>query len=205
MAYEKTNWEGRVVERPRTFNMKQNDDGTVTLIPAEGKVYNKGTVFSPENMNKIENGIEKMGNIIVPAGTVIWVARLTVPAGFLRCNGATISRTVYSRLFNEIGTVYGAGDGRTTFEIPDLRGQFIRGLDDGKGLDMNRTLGTFQADSFKGHTHGIPYGSNKGRVCMNIPDGCSDVYAIGEGKLTSETGGNETRPKNIALVACIKY
>ena len=50
-----------------------------------------------------------------------------VPAGWLACDGALISRTVCPALFTAIGVVYGAGDGATTFAVPDLRGEFVRG------------------------------------------------------------------------------
>ncbi len=76
----------------------------------------------------------------VPAGTVNAYAGSIVnfaPDGYLLCNGGTISRTIYSDLFAAIGTTYGAGDGSTTFNIPDLRAEFIRGLDSGRGIDLN--------------------------------------------------------------------
>ena len=58
MAYEKTIWKNREVERPRTFMMQNNPDGTVTLIPAEGEIIEPGTPIIAENMNKIEQGIK---------------------------------------------------------------------------------------------------------------------------------------------------
>ena len=63
----------------------------------------------------------------VAAGAVIFAARTTAPAGYLKANGAAVSRTVYAALFAAIGTTFGAGDGSTTFNLPDLRGQFMRG------------------------------------------------------------------------------
>lgn len=70
-----------------------------------------------------------------PIGTLIIVPTETVPTGYLECNGATISRTTYSELFTVIGTLFGVGDGSTTFEIPDLRGKFLRSWDHGAGND----------------------------------------------------------------------
>jgi microcystin-dependent protein len=69
------------------------------------------------------------GSIIgtLPAGMVMYFANSTVPQGWFQCNGAAISRTNYPELFSAIGTVYGTGDGTTTFNLPDLRGQFVRG------------------------------------------------------------------------------
>lgn len=77
----------------------------------------------------------------------------TPPDGWLRANGAAVSRTVFARLFAKIGTRYGAGDGVTTFNVQDVRGRFLRALDDGKGLDPSRTRGSLQADDTRSHTH----------------------------------------------------
>ena len=96
-----------------------------------------------------------------------------------------------------------AGGLNTTFNVPDLRGEFIRGFDDGRAVDVSRVLGSTQADEFKSHIHtsfataadqfgsgGITGGSTNGI------DGSSG---------TSATGGAETRPRNVALLYCIKY
>jgi microcystin-dependent protein len=79
------------------------------------------------------------------AGAVVFFARATAPAGYLSANGAAISRATYANLFAAIGTVFGAGDGTTTFNVPDLRGEFVRGLDAGRGVDAGRALGGLQA------------------------------------------------------------
>jgi hypothetical protein len=62
----------------------------------------------------------------LPSGMVLYFANSTVPTGWLQCNGAAVSRTTYANLYAAIGTVYGSGDGSTTFNLPDTRGQFIR-------------------------------------------------------------------------------
>lgn len=89
----------------------------------------------------------------VPAGTVADFAGSSAPAGWLKANGAAVSRTAYAALFAAIGTTYGAGNGSTTFNLPDFRGEFRRGLDDGRGIDTGRALGSSQADTLKSHTH----------------------------------------------------
>jgi microcystin-dependent protein len=63
----------------------------------------------------------------LPSGMVLYFANSTVPTGWLQCDGSAVSRTTYANLYAAIGTVYGAGDGSTTFNLPDTRGQFIRG------------------------------------------------------------------------------
>lgn len=82
--------------------------------------------------------------ITVAPGIMAPFAGNTVPGGWLNCNGQAVSRTTYAALFTAIGTTWGAGDAVTTFNVPDLRGEFLRGLDQGRGIDTGRTLGSFQ-------------------------------------------------------------
>lgn len=88
-------------------------------------------------------------------GMVCYFAQSTPPAGYLKRNGAAVSRTTYARLFAKIGTTYGGGDGATTFNLPDGRGVFDRGLDEGRGIDPGRTLGSYQESANLSHTHGL--------------------------------------------------
>lgn len=90
---------------------------------------------------------------MAPAGLVGHFARTTAPSGWLKANGAAISRTAYADLFAAIGTTFGAGDGFNTFNLPDLRGEFIRGWDDGRGVDGGRTLGSGQSGALQSHSH----------------------------------------------------
>lgn len=86
-------------------------------------------------------------------GCVFAFTATQIPNRALVCDGKAYSRTDYAELFAKIGTTFGAGDGSTTFNVPDLRGQFIRGLDLGRGVDENRQLGSLQDDVFKSHNH----------------------------------------------------
>lgn len=90
---------------------------------------------------------------MAPVGLVAHFARNSAPAGWLKANGAAISRSAYAELYAALGTSYGAGDGFTTFNLPDLRGEFIRGWDDGRGVDGGRALGSSQAGALQSHTH----------------------------------------------------
>ena len=92
------------------------------------------------------------GGDFTPPGTVIWFAGPTPPTGYIKANGASLLRASYPNLFTAIGTTWGAVDG-THFNVPDLRGEFPRGLDDTRGVDTGRVLGTAQAELIKGHTH----------------------------------------------------
>jgi microcystin-dependent protein len=154
---------------------------------------------------------------MTPAGTIIWSARNTAPTGYLKANGAAISRTTYATLFSAIGTTFGAGDGSTTFNVPDLRGEFARGWDDGRGIDTGRTFGSAQASANLAHTHGITdpghvhsYDGGVLKGCLN--DSPPDDYANSGGTTASavtgitinSSGDTEARPRNIALLACIK-
>lgn len=71
-----------------------------------------------------------MRDALLPAGLTSPYAGATAPAGWLLCDGSAVSRTTYVRLFTAIGTVYGIGDGSTTFNLPDARGRVIAGKDD---------------------------------------------------------------------------
>ena len=70
--------------------------------------------------------VKKIGSE-VPAGTMQMFAGNTIPAGWLLCDGSAVSRKNYAKLFSAIGTVYGAGDGSTTFALPNLVGRFVEG------------------------------------------------------------------------------
>ncbi len=89
----------------------------------------------------------------VPTGSVFCVAYATIPSGYLECNGAAKSRTEFAALFAKIGTLWGDGDGSSTFNLPDLRGEFVRGYDNGRGVDNGRSPWGNQGDSNKQHDH----------------------------------------------------
>lgn len=157
---------------------------------------------------------------LTPAGTVIYTARSTAPTGYLKANGAAVSRTTYATLFSAIGTTYGGGDGSTTFNLPDLRGEFVRGLDDGRGIDTSRTLGSSQGDATAlpnnafttsnpgNHSHSYSGGDRQnlesGGQSQPVSQGGNTTGAAGAHTHTIGGGDAETRPRNIALLACIK-
>lgn len=139
-------------------------------------------------------------------GDVKHTARSTAPTGWLKANGAAISRTVYADLFAAIGATYGPGDGVNTFNVPDLRGEFIRGWDDGRGVDPGRAIGSAQADAIKSHDHGFSFvvgDNNNDNAAM--PAASNGVGLRTYSGTTAATGGTETRSRNVALLACIKY
>ncbi|HCA7333183.1 TPA: tail fiber protein [Klebsiella pneumoniae] len=160
-----------------------------------------------------ESVAEARSNLGIPdisaqPGDIKYTARSTAPSGWLKANGEAVSRTIYAALFEAIGTTFGIGDGSTTFNLPDLRGEFIRGWDDGRGIDSGRGFGSAQPA-----TSLSPY---VGAVNGELIVGQADVD--GEGpyqnqylKYALTTGTTQgvqfytVRPRNIALLACIKY
>ncbi|MEO9385515.1 tail fiber protein [Chromobacterium phragmitis] len=156
-------------------------------------------------------------------GQVAFFAMANPPQGWLKARGNAVSRTEYAALFAAIGTTYGAGDGSTTFNLPDLRGEFIRGWDDGRTVDNGRGFGTSQASQNLWHDHSIPTPTaTAGNDTVLVDNsgapldyGCrlaSNEVLAEWGKnpnvlryATYGQGGNESRPRNIALLACIKY
>ena len=139
--------------------------------------------------------------LTAPAGSISAFAGLTAPAGYLLCDGSQVSRTTYSDLYAVVGDTFGAGDGTTTFNLPDLRGEFIRGFDGGRGADSGRVFGSFQADEIKSHAHtGVAgdAGSDPTRIGGGNRSVDSDTYT------TNSVGGVETRPRNVALNYIIK-
>jgi len=157
----------------------------------------------------------------VPPGTIIYVAMPNAPDGYLKANGQEVPRTTYANLFNAIGTRYGLGNGSTTFNVPDLRGTFIRCWSDGFTKDAGREFASEQKQGLCEHQHliftaaGVPIGH------IGMPGGTSQTYignvctlelypnsprAIAKQLIPEEHYDiGEVRPANIALLACIKY
>ena len=160
-------------------------------------------------------------------GEIAFFASSTPPSGWLKANGAAVSRTTYAALFAAIGTTFGAGDGRTTFNLPDLRGEFLRGLDEGRNIDRGRRLGTAQGDAIRnitGKLDGSAMGSGnqvlEGKMIASGAIGTTyqqrqwsgDQGGWGEQSVSFDFDASrvvptasENRPRNVALLACIKY
>lgn len=136
-------------------------------------------------------------------GEICYFARNTAPTGFLKANGALVSRTTYASLFAAIGTTFGVGDGSTTFGLPDLRGEFIRGWDDARGVDSGRVFGNVQSGDIQNHTHTLTIGTSSGGAVNGLVTNTS-LISTG-GTYIAAAGGTETRPRNVSLLACIKF
>jgi hypothetical protein len=175
------------------------------------------------NISGVRTWTPWISNSAVPVGAVMNFAAAAAPPGYLKLNGALVSRTTYAALWahatvgannNLVSEAtwsggasgsFSTGDLSTTFRLPDMRGEFMRWYDDSRGIDSGRVIGVRQADLLRDHTHGAtqPTGS------YNSPGGATNVSGVPSFSNTSGVnsglGGTETRPRNIPLLACIKY
>ncbi len=183
---------------------------TLKLVPKSQPVCNaaaEGMMYYDSSTNQVQvcDGSSWGTTGGNPPGMVSAFAMSAAPSGWLVCNGAAVSRSNYAALFAAIGTTHGTGDGSSTFNLPDYRGYFLRGLG---GVDPDvatRTLGSIQTDDFKSHAHtanGAIWGTSS--PVFYFSSG-STVHYGRQGGTTEGTGGTETRPKNRAVVYCIKY
>jgi phage-related tail fiber protein len=160
-------------------------------------------------------------NAAIPAGAVMSFAMSAAPVGWLPCDGSAINRTAYSALFNVVGTIHGVGDGSNTFNVPDLRGEFIRGWSAGRDVDTGRVFGTAQQQDWKGFyfTNTETTYSHEAYMGKTIYPTWSGTrmfmgkwearFVAGVGNLATGTlaswDSSEVRPRNIALLYCIKF
>lgn len=220
---------------PEILNALQEE--LATFIEWAGVVLDKG-----DNTQLRQALVAKFGGLdplaLDQAGAVAFFAMSTAPAGYLKANGATVSRTAYATLFAKIGTTFGVGDGSTTFTLPDLRGEFLRGFDDGRGADSGRSFGSAQKGTMnvfddssggygvyalKGDMNGSPNtnagldtvtagysASNYSGLSVGYAPPSPDSYSISTwlsyaALNIAGAGAGMTRPRNVALLACIKY
>jgi microcystin-dependent protein len=160
---------------------------------------------------------------LCPPGTIVAFGGTTAPAGWLLCHGQAVTRTgTYANLFTAISTRFGAANG-SSFNVPDFRGRFLRGVDGNGGRDPDRftrtamkpggaiqdNVGSVQDDTFKAHAHTYD------RMTTSVTAGAADtgsgqyiltaVTANPTATATNSPGGNETRPKNANVNYIIKY
>lgn len=207
-------------------------DPNITTRVILGKSYPDGSIFQgvnnepagsapaplerAKNLSDVESASTSRTNLDVyskaetrqmaPAGLVATFARITAPTGWLKANGAAVNRTAYADLFAAIGTTFGGGDGVNTFNLPDLRGEFIRYLDDGRGVDAGRTLGSAQAQAIQSHQHYLlNIAGDDGVPDTGVTVGPKTSNGPFPAAYTNFAGESETRPRNVALLACIKF
>lgn len=111
---------------------------------------------------------------MVPTGSTQMFAGTSAPRGWLIADGSAVSRTTYATLFSVIGATYGAGNGSTTFNLPDLRGVVVRGVDRGRGLDPSRVQGSYQGDLFASHNHPVSVTIGNAGIHTHSVNGTTD-------------------------------
>lgn len=195
------------------FVVQQTAKQIPWMVSADLPAVDKGPVFVIERQEILVwvSGGLFTGYQSPQCGKIDHFATQATPVGWLRANGAAVSRATYAALFAVIGTRFGAGDGSTTFNLPDLRGEFVRGWDDGKGTDPSRAFGSNQTDQLQNHNHahGIlsASGSTSGnqQYTVSSSGNAQNTQGISGSGANPANFGAETRPRNVALLACIKY
>ena len=158
---------------------------------------------------------------LIPTGAIMpfaFNAFAGIPDGWAECNGFAVSRSTYNTLYQVIGTTYGAGDGSTTFNLPDLRGYFIRGSGTNVDGTTSGGFGLKQSDDVKPHVH--PFSLSIQSLVLSVQaafgtrttggsQAVSDITVTtgspSASASISSNSGTETRPKNIAMMYCIKF
>jgi len=203
-------------------------DGNVTTAKiADGNVTTAKIADGNVTLQKLVAAVQQA---LVPAGAVQAFAMNTAPSGWLACNGGAVSRATYAALFAAISTTYGTGNGSTTFNVPDLRGYFVRGSGTNSDGTAAGTFGAKQADALKSHTHTASSnttgahahfqsistvgfgGTGFGMTGFQGYDGFAPANLATQNAgnhshaiTVNATGDTETRPKNIAMLYCIKF
>ena len=150
-------------------------DYQVEFLPAAGSVGASEVSSIPAS--KV-SGLDTAVNNILPAGVVVAYAGSSCPSGWIKADGSAVSRTGKSRLFTALGITHGQGDGSTTFNLPDYRGRFLRGVDSGIGRDPDRASRT--ASGTGGNT-GDQVGSVQNYAIENIVGTWNGGFRVGYG------------------------
>jgi microcystin-dependent protein len=176
---------------------------------------------------------QNLTQVMEPAGSLLAFAGPVCPTGYLNANGASVTKSLYSNLFNAIG--YSWGGTGANFNLPDLRGRFIRGQDQAAGNDPDRlsrtasatggnsgdAVGSLQADAFQGHAHPIGFdigtinngsdaAGNDFNTMAHGTTGLNGTWnAVNSNAVSSNFGAirvsTETRSKNVNALYCVKY
>lgn len=194
---------------PKTYTFWESD-GVSVWSQIYGMLLGSIDYVGP-SFELIFPGVDQTGNT-APVGSIHAYGGEKEPLGYFLCKGQAVSRVVYAELFDKLGESFGAGNGTTTFNIPDLRGQFLRGFADGTGIDGSRVFGSQQAADIGGHNHNA---AGAGDFITYDPTYTAyDLNSIAGGnggRVDSNTGstgtniGSETRPDNVAVSYIIKF
>lgn len=186
------------------------DIGSGQIITSQERAKLAGLTALTEDELEILSTVANL----CPVGCILMFPTSSEPTSYLECDGSALSRTTYSDLFGVLGVKYGNTDS-TDFYLPDFRGRFPRGWDHGAGNDPDagsRTdrgdgtagdnVGTLQDDELESHTHTFDKGGDWQANFNVVADGHNGAVSD---FTTDASGGNETRPKNISMMYCIRY
>lgn len=169
--------------------------------------------FNPDRMEEDNDILEKfmlhVAQYLVPTGTISAFGGSSAPDGFLICNGQAANRIIHAKLFAVIGTIYGVGDGTTTFNVPDLRDRFPLGSNANLGTLKGSNLQTLVTGELPSHAHPtqIWNGAGSGPLGAIAPWGPSSNIP-GQNLNALPAGGGEPHnniPASICLIYIIKF
>ncbi len=186
--------------------LKQNFGPAQTLAEALAtlNVTPAALVAALEAIVDLQSGVGGLGTRVVPPGAIEAFAGDTVPEGWLECDGALYYEKDYPDLAAALRGIWGGVEGADgpQFYVPDLRGEFIRGWDHARGIDMGRNLGAGQLDSIAPHLHEIPVVAGaSGAGDANVIKPSTLFWDV---TLKGHPATGETRPRNVALMYIIK-
>tara|TARA_Y100000593_G_scaffold92779_1_gene185477 strand:+ start:213 stop:1187 length:975 start_codon:yes stop_codon:yes gene_type:complete len=216
--------------------IKASDGGNTLTLDTSDNLTVAGNLQVGGNVIKASDGgntitLDTSDNVTIAGaisannlvGMIAPFATSSVPTGWLACDGSAVSRSTYSDLFSTLGATWGAGDGSSTFNVPDLEGAFLRGTGSNGTHNMadgndfaGPSVGSFENDQFQGHWHRYNYhtgtfnnGSDTGTdaITQTVNSNVTTrVQApIADGTNGTPRTGDETRPFNAGVKYCIKY
>lgn len=215
-----TSGQNPVVSLSGNITVPVGTQASLPSTPAVGQIF-----YNTTTKSLMVNDGNSWQSFSSPAGCVTAYMGTTAPAGWLLCDGSAVGRSgPYGALFAVIGTACGSGDGSTTFNLPDMRGMFLRGVSGTSSQDPDKTsrtaantggntgnaVGSVQGDQFAAHSHSL---NQPGVASITGSGSTSGVYTgtgtsvgtIANGDSVNASGGSETRPRNVYVNYIIKY
>lgn len=203
-AYTNVNFDNARQARTADENRPRNV-AVMWCIKAWNAPVNQGNI----DVAALVKEVSRLGSA-VPVGAVMAFPTGIVPPGFLELDGSMQSMSIYPDLAAYLGTKFNKGDeGAGNFRLPESRGEFLRGWDHGRGIDIGRGIGSWQADDNKAHAHTytrVPvFGNTGGSNAAGIAaDNGTQAGSSNFASYMNTSGGSEARPRNLSVMWCIK-
>jgi len=167
-------------------------DDLLAIVDVSDNDVGEGAM-SVDGTNK-KMTLESLARLLTPPGLIATYGGSTAPTGYLLCDGSAVSRTTYSALFTAIGTAYGAGDGSTTFNVPNLKGRVPAGYDSSQtefnalGKTGGEKAHTLTVAEMPEHKHTVSYGSSLG--VLGVVAAAGDTLGTNSSAFINNTGGS---------------